>query len=335
MRQRTSRGHAAPASVDLREAHLARRVGAALLATVVFTAFTVVTKLIPSVYARLPWAEDPTDTFVSFALIIVPMCACIAGVRFALCFAAEPPPAARVAGIIGATWLALGAALITLGADWIGLLAAGQSIDSDRTALAAVVGLALTTTAVLAGAFVLSAVPRASDGTGQPDGLADAMIAGHVVAARIGRAGGPLESVVTLVERRVAPLIRVHPVGAAAVVSVAFGIGLAVAATREEGPSSVSAFIGVVATCTMFAFLAAFDRWLLLVAPAGPARRRPWLVRAAVVGAAAVPISLAFRDVIWAVIPVGGTRDLGSLISLVLVASGGAFVVTMALDRSG
>ena len=335
MGERTSLGHAAPASVDLREARLARRVGAALLAAVVFTLFTVVTKEVPSVYAHLPWAEDPTDTFVSFALFLVPMCALIAAVRFALCRAGEPPPAARVAGTLGATWVALGAALITLVADWVGLIAASPSIGRDGTATAAVAGLVLTTLVVLAGTFALSAVPRPLDGTGQPDGLADATIAGRAVAHRLGRAGGPLESVATLAERRVAPRIRLHPVSTAAAVSVSFGIGLAVAAAREEGPSAVSAFIGAVATCTMFAFLAAFDRWLRLVAPAGPAGRRRRLVRAAVVGAAAVPVSLAFRDAIWTVIPVGGVRDLGSLASLVLVAGTGAFLVTLALDRSG
>jgi hypothetical protein len=332
MGQRTSRGHAAPASVDLREARLAGRVGAALLAAVVFTLFTVVTKEVPSVYARLPWAEDPTDSFVSFALFLVPMCACIAGVRFALCRAVEPPPAARVAGTLGATWVALGAALVTLAADWVGLIAASPSTGWDGTATAAVVGLVLTTVVVLAGASLLSAVPPPPDGTGQPDGLADAIIAGRVIAHRLGRAGRPLESVVTLAERRVAPLIRLHPVGTVAAVSVAFGIGLAVAASREEGPLAVSAFVGAVATCTMFAFLAAFDRWLRLVAPARPAGRR--LVRAAVVGAAAVPVSLAFRDAIWTVIPVGGARDLGSLASLVLVAGITAFAVTLVLGRS-
>ena len=139
---------------------------------------------------------------------------------------------------------------------------------------------------------------------------------------------------VTLADRRVAPRIRLHPVGTAVVVSVVFGIGLAVAAAREEGPSAVSALIGAVATCTMFAFIAAFDRWLRLVAPARPAVRWRRLVRAAVAGAAAVPVSLAFRGAIWAVIPIGGEGDLASLASLMLVAGIGAFLVTLALGRS-
>ena len=88
---------------------------------------------------------------------------------------------------------------------------------------------------VLAGALVLVGVPRPPDITAVPDGLADALIAGHSVAARLRPVGRPLDAVVTLAQRRAAPLVRRYPVSAAAILSVVFGIGLGVAAAREEG----------------------------------------------------------------------------------------------------
>ena len=333
MRRRTLRADSS-SSPDLRDPRHSRRVGAALFASLVFTLFTLATKEIPAVYAHLPWAEDPTDTVVSFAVFFVPICGLVAGVRFAMCRGGEPPPDARVAGVLGAASVAVWTALITLAAEWAGLLVGARSAAPDSIALVAVAGLALATAVVVVGAIGLAAVPWPADDAGLPDGLADALAAGRALAARLGVAGRPLNAMLGLAELRAAPLVRRRPVRSAAVASVAFGTALAVTGLREVGISPLGALIGIVGTCGMFAFVVGSGPWLRLVAPGPEPARRRRLVDAAVVGAAAVPCALAFRNAMWAVIPVGSALGPGSLLALVASAGISAFALTLALDRS-
>ena len=96
-------------------------------------------------------------------------------------------------------------------------------------------------------------------------------------------------------------VVRPHPLASAAVFSVAFGAAVAAAAAREEGLGTIDPviFFGV-ATCGMFAFVVAIGSYVGLVHRDRPLRgvsRR--LADAAVSGAAAVPIALAFRHSLW------------------------------------
>ena len=110
---------------DLRRPAIGWAVRAALLATIAFEVFTVATKEARPIYAHVPWAEDPYDTFVSLAMFFVPLAGLVAGARLLLCRRAEPLPAARLRGVVRATWLAVIVSLVTIAsrlgrgpADW-------------------------------------------------------------------------------------------------------------------------------------------------------------------------------------------------------------------------
>jgi len=60
--------------------------------------------------------------------------------------------------------------LVTIAADWAGVLLAGQAHIHDPVAVASVLGLALTTVAALAGAITLARVRIPGTSVGQPDG---------------------------------------------------------------------------------------------------------------------------------------------------------------------
>jgi hypothetical protein len=306
---------------DTRRPAFGRAVRAALLAAAAFESFTIVTKQIGPVYQHVPWADDPYDTFVSFAMFFVPLALLVAGLRLVLCRRAEPLPLARLVGVVRATWLALIVSLFTLAADWAGVLSGGRSgNERDAIATASIVALTLTTSVVLGGAIVLARVrpPRAD--TNIPDGIADALTLARAWARRRGPARRPVSMVVTLGDARIAPLVRHRPVTVAALVALAFGSALALASSREYGPSPVALLVGGVAACAMFAFAVAGGAWLGLVAPDTSTAGHRRLVRATVAGAAAVPASLAFRDAIWSMTGLGGDHGLVALAALVVAA---------------
>ena len=311
---------------DARRPAIGRAVRAALLAATVFELFTVATKQVRPVYEHVSWAEDPYDAFVSFAMFFVPLALLAAGLRLMLCRRAEPLPVARLVGVVRATWLAVLVSLVTLAADWAGVLSGGRSGNGgDAIAAASVGGLALTTAIALAGAIALARVRTPRRDAVLPDGMADAMTLARAWACRLGAAGRPVSMVVTWGDLRVAPLVRRRPVAVAALVALAFGSALALASSREYGPSPATLLVGGVSACAMFAFVVAGGAWLGLVAPdASPAGHRR-LVRATAAGAAAVPVSLAFRDAIWSVTGIGGDHGLVALTALVVAAGAVTF----------
>ena len=312
---------------------IGRAVRTALLAAIAFEVFTVATKQIAQVYAHVPWADDPADAFVSFAMFFVPLAVLVAGVRLLLCRRAEPLPVARLVGVVRATWLALAVGLATLAADWAGVLVAHPSGNGrDGIASASIVVLALTTSLVLGATLALARVHVPAAARALPDGIADALTIARLGARRLGPAGGPLTAAVTFAESRIAPLVRRRPVSAAAIAALAFGSLLGLASSREYGPSPVAVLVGAVAACAMFAFVVAGGSWLGLVAPDPSTAGHRGLVRAAVAGAAAVPVALAFRDAIWSVTGLGGDRDSVALAVLVTVAGTATFSASLLLS---
>ena len=321
---------------DSRREPLGRAVRRALVAALLFSLFTFATKEVRVVYERVPWAEDPYDTFVSFALFFAPLAVVAAVGRLALCRRAEPLPASRVAGLVRATWLALGASLVTLAADWAGVLLRWPAAGVDGFLAACIVALGVTSAAVVAAAAGLARVevPRVENPA--PDGLADGLALARLTARRLGPLARPVGRVVAFVEARLAPLVRRRPVTTAGAVSLAFAAVLVLAAAREEGVAPVLALVFGVAACAMFAFVVAGGAWLgLVAAPASSSARGRRLVIAATAGAAAVPASLAFRDAIWSLTRSGGARGLTDLALLVVVAGVLTFAVVLAMLTLG
>ncbi len=330
-------GMSSPAAVavlapgDLRRPATGRAVRAALLAALAFEVFAVATKEVPPIYRHVPWADDPYDTFVSFAIFFVPLAVLAAGARLPLCRRAEPLPAARARGVVRAAWLAVALSLTTVAADWAGVLLTGRAVGRDVVAAASVLALALTTAAVLGGSVALARVQVPAAASGQPDGIGDGLALALLAAHRLGPAGRPLAAVADVAGARVAPLVRRRPVASAALVALAVALALAVSSLREGGPSPVALLIGAVAACAMFAFAVGGGAWIGVVAPAPSTAAHRRLVAAAVAGAAAVPASLAFRDAIWSATGTGGNHGPGSLAALVAAAGAAAFLSVLLL----
>lgn len=315
---------------DTRRMPIGRAVRRALAAVLVFVLFTAVTKQVHAIYSHVPWSEDPYDTFVSFAIFLVPLSVAAAVGRLALCQAGEPLPAARAEGLVRAVRLALGLSLVALAADWAGVLFTWPAARPDPLALVAIAGLAVTSAVIVAGTAGLARVHLPAPAPMEPDGLADGVALLRLIERRVASLRRPMSWAATLGERRIAPLIRRRPVSTAAVLALAFGAGLALTSMREEGLSPVLWLSFGVAACGMFAFLVLAGSWLRLVAPAPSSALHRRLVMAATVGAAAVPAALAFRETAWDLLGKGGTRGLADLVFLVAVAGVVTFAAVLA-----
>ncbi len=315
---------------DARRPTIGRAVRRALAAALLFTVFTACTKEVHAVYEHVPWAEDPYDTFVSFALFFVPMTMVVAAGRLVLCRIGEPLPEARAEGLVRAVRLALGMSLVTLAADWAGVLFTWPAGGPDAVTVAAIGALAVTSAVVVAGMAGLARVHLPAIRSLEPDGLAD----GIALVRLIGRAAPalrrPAEWAARVGELRLAPLVRRRPVSSAAVLSLAFGAGLALTIGLTEGVAPVLGLIFAVAACAMFAFAVVGGSWLRIVAvePSSVVHRR--LVAAAAGAAIAVPGSLAFREAAWDLLGRGGARGLDDLAVLVAIAAVLTFAVALA-----
>ncbi len=306
---------------DARRPTIGRAVRRALAAALLFTVFTVISKEVHAVYEHVPWAEDPYDTFVSFAVFFVPLSMAVAVGRLALCRVGEPLPEARAEGLIRAVRLALAMSLVTLAADWAGVLFTWPAGGPDTVAVAAIAALIVTSAAVVAGMAGLGRVHLPEAGSIEPDGLADVVALLRLLGLRVPGLRGPADWAASVGEARLAPLVRRRPVSSAAVVSLAFGAGLALTTGLVEGPAPVLRLIFAVAACAMFAFLVLGGWWLRLVAVAPSSEIHRRLVAAAAAGAIAVPGSLAFREAAWDVLGRGGARGLDDLAVLVTTAA--------------
>lgn len=314
---------------DARRPTIGRAVRRALAAALLFTVFTAISKEVRAVYEHVPWAEDPYDTFVSFALLFVPLSMAVAVGRLALCRVGEPLPEARAEGLVRAVRLALAMSLVTLAADWAGVLFTWPAGGPDTVAVAAIAALMVTSAVVVAGMAGLARVHLPEAGSVEPDGLADLVALARVLGLHVPALRRLADWAASVGETRLAPLVRTRPVSSAAVVSLAFGAGLALTAARAEGLAPVLWLMLAVAACAMFAFLVVGGPWLRLVAVApSPAIHRR-LVAAAAAGAIAVPGSLAFREAAWDVLGKGAARGLEDLAVLVTTAALVTFVVAL------
>jgi hypothetical protein len=315
---------------DARRRPMGRAVRRGLAAALLFVLFTALTKEIRAVYDHVPWSEDPYDTFVSFALFFVPLSVVAAAGRLLLCRVGEPLPEARVEGLVRSVHLALGLSLVTLAADWAGVLFTWPAARPDALELGAIAALAVTSAVVVAGAAGLARVHLPGSGSMEPDGLADAVALLRLVGHRVSRFRRPADWAATLGETRLAPLVRRRPVSSAAILALAFGAGLVLAAVRAEGVAPVLGLTFGVAACGMFAFVVVAGSWLRLVAGAPSSALHRRLVAAAAAGTAAVPASLAFREATWDVLGSGGARGLEDLAVLVTIAGLVTFAAVLA-----
>jgi hypothetical protein len=312
-----------------------------------FEAALYITKETPAIYDHAPWLNDPYDTAVSFALFCVPLIAVPSVLRL---LASRGPSQARrrLADLLRACGVALAVIAVTLAACWAAFAhGANRSAWTSVTAIQ-VLGLVLLSVGCVAGAIGLrmaaaalrrggeeaaaSAIgarhaPDAAPSVPQadPDWLGDLIDAGRLVAGLCGPARRPLTQLLDWADHRILPVIRRHPVGAAAVLSAAVGMLVAISQSVGEGYriGLAGLFFGVT-TSGVFAFVVVAGWYLRVVRSDRPADRAP-VLRAIALAAAAVPVALAFRAALW---PLVGMRPQDSgLPALCLLLGAAALLV--------
>lgn len=320
------------------------RLGGAAFATLavaaLFLAFALVVKQFRGLSNYAPWQNDPYDAVVSFTVFFVPLTAAMGIVRISLCRQKRPLPVARVMSVMRGARVLVGAMLVTVLTDWISVAVQADRTSWNGTTTTIIALLALVTG--LVGAAVLMVV-RVSllvndlrdDSTGT-DWFSDLVAAAELYASWL----GPLKAlgvrVIRWLDRRVVDTIRKDPVIAASAAALGFGALLALNTLLREGPGpAIWLDVGVGGT-GMFAFLVVAGAYMHLVGadrPAAGMRRR--VIDAAVVGCAAVPSALAFREWLWWIVgPADGDAGrLGELLLIVGVVTAGIVFASEAIFR--
>ncbi len=331
--------HSVPALVvgDLRRPAIGRAFAATLLCALTFVAFAWASKELPFLSDRAPWQNDPYDAVVSFTLFFVPLALIPLLLRASLCQRDSPLPMARLVGVLRASRVVLGAVLVTLAADWLSVILRADQARWTRETAILVVSLAVTSLIAAHAAAVVHGAGTATDGWESapgPDALADVLTLGRRWGARLGPLRWPAVAMMRGLEVHIAPTIRRYPLTTAALGSATFGVSIGLLTAREEGVAPLLGLVFAVATCGMFAFLAAGGAYLGLITRTQPlvgTHRR--LADAAVLAAASVPIALGFRSWLWWLVgATDATAGLTELVRLVLVAAVTTFALVLGVE---
>jgi hypothetical protein len=151
--------------------------------------------------------------------------------------------------------------------------------------------------------------------------------------------GGPPGRLVTRVldwaDERFIPLVRRHPIAAAAVLASAVGLLVTIPQAVNEGyVPLVAAVFFCIATSGIFAFAVAAGWYLRVIRTERNATAKAPLVHATVLAAAIVPVALAFRASLWSLVgahPRGSS--FGALLLLLASAASLGFGLTMVGER--
>lgn len=324
---------------DARRPMIGRAIKLTILLGIVFTVVTFLGKEVRPLYHASPWADDPYDAFVSFAIFFAPLVTGLLLVRLPLCRRREPLAAGRIRDMVRGCKLLLATVAVTLAGEWVALLRESAPLAWSAATALLVSSLVVLSALTLGAVWLIAGVPNvseevASSDAPEPDWLTDSVGAGHLVARRLGPLSGVAAAIVNALDRWIVLPTRAHPTTAAAVVSLLFGAGLAATAALEEGVGSVLLIYLFVGNCAMFAFLMAGGWYLRIVRQAQPMRGPRARIRDGLVAAAAaVPLALAFRDLLWPLVGVAvAGAGVGELAWLVVGAGLVVFVVVLGLE---
>jgi hypothetical protein len=333
------------AAGDPRRPAIGRAVFPALLACAVFSVTAGPVKQFPALYDHAPWLNDPYDTAVSFAMFFVPLTTAFCLVRLLLCRRSESLPVARAQDLMRGCRFALGLAAATALAEWIAFLTGANRPDWSQATWPQVGVLAVTTVLVVVAVARLRRAPAISRPRRVvpdlvPDLLADAVTVARLRSRWLGPLGRPALGVVSWADQRVLARVRRHPLRAAALAALAFGVAVGGAQALSEGYIAAAALLTIaLLSCGMFAFLVAAGSYIGLVRSSTPlagARRRA--LDAAVVACTGVLAALAFRDSLWWVIgsraSAAGTSQVAELLGLAAVTSFAAAFAVESLRNS-
>jgi hypothetical protein len=222
----------------------------------------------------------------------------------------------------------IAAMLVTVVADWISVVLGADRGTWNATTTVVVVMLALLTALIAAAGFAhrraSRRISRLRDGVQGTDWFSDLVSAAELYASWLGPMKVIAMRLIRWLDHRVVGFIRKGPVLAATGASLAFGALLALNTLLREGPGPAVWLDVAVGGSGMFAFLVAAGAYMRVVGadhPASGTRRR--IIDAAVIGSAAVPVAVAFRDWLWWIVgtATGGAGRLGELLLIVGVAT--------------
>jgi hypothetical protein len=320
---------------------LGRAVIAVLCAAGAFMVVELPVKHFLGADAHAPWSNDPYDAVTSFAVFFVPLMTLVALIRVGLCRRSEPLPVSRALGILRSSRVVLATIGITAASDWlsVALQANRAAWDGLTPWLIALLALLTVVAAAAAVALRLAALrlPRRTEPQSPgPDWFTDLIAFAEMVSALLGPLARIAGATVRIVNRLVVASIRRYPIAAAAAGALAFGVLLALNTLLREGAGPALWIDVVVGSSGMFTFLVVAGEYVGLVRRGRPAvgvRRRA--VDAAVIGAAAVPAALGFRESLWWVLGSsgGGPLRLAELLAVAALASACAVFAAETLLR--
>jgi hypothetical protein len=291
---------------DPRRPAMRRALVSALLIGAVSSAAIGPVKQIPVLYDHAPWASDPFDTVVSFAMFFVPLLAVYCLARVPLCRRSEPLPSSRATDLMRGCRLMLAVVVATLLTEWASV-ATGANRPQWNGATWLQVGLLAAMTVLAVRAIVelcrVPALSRPARADAQPtvDTLTDLVAVAALASGWLGPLHRPALIAVSWADRRLVTVVRRHPLWAAAITAAAFGAGVGGLQAINEGYIALAALLTIsLLGCGMFAFLVAAGSYVGLVRSTRQlAGRRRQLLDAATATCLGLLVVLAFRNSLW------------------------------------
>ena len=261
-----------------------RAANLAALAVVAFAALSLSTTQIRAIRSVVPWADDPYDAVVSFAMLLLPLVVLVTLVRSVRYRGVREIPGAARRRIHRGAWLAVVAVLAGVASDTIALASGGMPAAPVAATVAVVALLAVTAIVGITATVLLrdaahsagpvaptTTAPAATEPDAMDDTLALLLDASALLRNRARRASRVLDRAVAagalfLERSRLSP--RRHPMVAALIVALCGGLAAAGWHALVEGPwaSPVAAAIfGGLAAAGILAALGGLSGYLRLV----------------------------------------------------------------------
>ena len=271
------------------DSRVRRTVVGTFLASCMFFAFTVVSKEFPTLYLHTPWANDPYDTAVSFAIFFLPLIGGICVVPWMLVKRSEPLMSYRLRILLRGCEVAIAVVVITLLSDWVSVASSANREQWNETTR--ILLTLLTVITIITGqiAFDLYRAQKLVSRMIFPPEVQTDWVSEAITVLKL--------------KSYHLSLVRRHSVLTASVLAAIFGLLLALSQARESGLAPISLLFFTVASCGMFAFLIVIGSYLGLIRSESKLsgfRRR--LLDSVVVACGLVPIILAFRSWLWWVV---------------------------------
>lgn len=308
-----------PVGDDRRRA-LGRPAVWSLMFATSFLVVILLTKEVAGLYAAEPWREDPYDALVSFAFGAIPLIVGAGFVRLRLCRRYEPLPVRRLTEVFDLSRSALAVVIAVVVSEWISIAVSPSSLRWTPTTvvLVALLGVYTVVAALLAVLFRRAGRHFLAPESTQPDLLTDLVAVLNHEAKRLGPFAEPTRRVVVKADFVLSPRARRHPLLAGGV--LAAGAGAVFAAPKvfiEHYRPSLVAFVFAVSACSFFALVVIVGTRLGVVAR--PHDRSSVAAITITAVAAAVPLSMSFRNSLWWVI--GTTEQAARLREFVLLGA--------------